>query len=73
MFSQEFPFVCTHTVCGQIAFFMREPLVPAGFFRSCNVRMPDGSTPEAESPIVCGGCGQPIESPLDHLEVTRLQ
>jgi len=55
-----FPFVVRHIKCGKIAFYLSK----FNFMKTVNAadaRMPDGTTPEASSVMICGACGQAVE------------
>jgi hypothetical protein len=57
-----FPVWHTAELCGEIAFYTKRKWKPGDAVLASDVIMPDGSTPEPYTDMICGACGSPVRA-----------
>ena len=59
--------------CGKVAFYALVPLVDGMLIQGKDFVMPDGSTPQENEPITCGGCGAYLDLRFAALVITVME
>ena len=64
----------THYQCGETAFSLRKSsIVARELILASHARMPDGTTPNDRSKMVCGHCGDEVSAPREPVHILHEQ